>query len=55
MTDRRHTGLGEHGEKLAEQHLVELGMTVVERRHRTRQGEIDCSSVLGDPAVFVEV
>ena len=55
MTDRRHTGLGEHGEKLAEQHLVELGMTVVERRHRTRQGEIDLVCRDGETLVFVEV
>ena len=55
MTDRRHTGLGEHGEKLAEQHLVELGMTVVERRHRTRRGEIDLVCRDGGTLVFVEV
>ena len=55
MTDRRHTGLGEHGEKLAERHLVELGITVVERRYRTRQGEIDLVCRDGDTLVFVEV
>jgi len=55
MTDRRHTGLGEHGENLAERHLVELGMTVLERRHRTRQGEIDLVCRDGETLVFVEV
>ena len=55
MTDRRHTGLGEHGEKLAELHLVKLGMTVVDRRHRTRQGEIDLVCRDGENLVFVEV
>ena len=55
MTNRRHTELGEHGEKLAERHLVDLGMTIVERRHRTRQGEIDLVCRDGDMLVFVEV
>ena len=55
MTNRQHTGLGEHGEKLAERHLVELGMAVVERRYRTRQGEIDLVCRDGDTLVFVEV
>ena len=55
MTDRRNTGLGEHGEKLAERHLVDQGMTVVQRRHRTRQGEIDLICRDGQTLVFVEV
>ena len=55
MIDRRNTGLGEHGEKLAERHLVDQGMTVVQRRHRTRQGEIDLICRDGETLVFVEV
>ena len=55
MTDRQHTRLGEHGEKLAEEFLVGSGMTVVERRHRTRRGEIDLVCRDGGTLVFVEV
>jgi len=55
MTDRQHTRLGEHGEKLAEKFLVGTGMTVVERRHRTRRGEIDLVCRDGGTLVFVEV
>ena len=55
MTNRRHTRLGERGEQLAERHLVKLGMTVVERRHRTRRGEIELVGRDGATLVFVEV
>lgn len=55
MTNRHHTRLGEDGEKLAERFLVRTGMTVVERRHRTRRGEIDLVCRDGEMLVFVEV
>ena len=55
MTNRHHTRLGEDGEKLAERFLVGTGMTVVERRHRTRRGEIDLVCRDGEMLVFVEV
>ena len=55
MTNRQHTRLGEDGEKLAERFLVGTGMTVVDRQHRTRRGEIDLICRDGGTLVFVEV
>jgi putative endonuclease len=47
--------LGQRGERIAERHLVALGMTVLDRNWRCPQGEIDLVLRDGDETVFVEV
>ena len=46
---------GRHGEDLACEALAQRGYTVVERRYRTRSGELDIIARHGDYLVFVEV
>ena len=50
-----HIGLGERGEEAAARHLLSLGYIILERRFRTRAGEIDLVARDGDTLVFVEV
>ena len=52
--DRRQT-LGKLGEDLACEELVRRGYAILERRYRTRCGEIDIIARVGDTLVFVEV
>jgi len=47
--------LGSAGEKRAATYLAGLGMRIVERNYRCRQGEIDLIAWDGDTLVFVEV
>jgi putative endonuclease len=47
--------LGDAGERLAERRLVELGWNVIDRKWRSRQGEIDLIAIDGVELVFVEV
>ena len=47
--------LGLHGEALAEQRLRRHGYRLLERRYRSRHGEIDLIMEDGDVVVFVEV
>lgn len=47
--------LGDRGEEAAARHLQALGYVVLERRYRTRAGEIDLIARDGDTLVFVEV
>jgi putative endonuclease len=47
--------LGDTGERLAERRLTELGWRIIERKWRSRQGEIDLVALDGDELVFVEV
>ena len=47
--------LGRAGEDLAARHLETLGFRVLERRFRTRDGEIDLVAADGPTVVFVEV
>jgi putative endonuclease len=54
MTDGRQT-LGESGEELASAELLSRGYAIVERRYRTRYGEIDIVAHDGPTLVFVEV
>ena len=54
MTDTRQK-LGESGEDLACRELVARGYAILERRYRTRHGEIDIVAKDGDTVVFVEV
>ena len=54
MTASRRS-LGELGERLAVQHLLANGYTILERNFRTRAGEIDIIAQTGDVIAFVEV
>ena len=53
-SDARQT-LGELGETLACEELRRRGYAILERRYRTRYGEIDIVARHGDVLVFVEV
>ena len=54
MTHRRQE-LGKDGEELACAELEARGYAILERRYRTRYGEIDVVARDGDALVFVEV
>ncbi|MCY4582644.1 MAG: YraN family protein, partial [Chloroflexi bacterium] len=47
--------LGAQGERIAEAHLVALGLVVEARNSRTRFGETDLIARNGEETVFVEV
>ena len=47
--------LGKAGEDRAVQELERRGYAIIERRYRTRHGEIDVVATDGDTLVFVEV
>lgn len=47
--------LGRVGEELAARELSSRGYEILERRYRTRHGEIDIVAADGDTLVFVEV
>jgi putative endonuclease len=51
----RHLDLGESGEDLACRALERRGYAILERRYRTRAGEIDIVARDGAVLVFVEV
>ena len=51
----RHIRLGRRGEEEAERHLAWRGYRILERRYRTRAGEIDFIAEDGATLVFVEV
>ena len=48
-------GLGQTGERLAAERLVQCGYRILERNFRCRYGEIDIGAEDGDDLVFVEV
>ena len=48
-------GLGRRGEEAAGKHLLSVGYRILERRYRTRAGEIDFIARDGDAIVFIEV
>jgi len=52
---RSSAGLGARGETEGARHLESLGFRILERRFRTRAGEIDLVAEDGDTLVFVEV
>ncbi len=54
MTRQRQL-LGESGENLAVCELTARGYAILERRYRTRHGEIDIVAEHGETIVFVEV
>ena len=47
--------LGKHGEDLAARALLARGYAILDRRYRTRHGEIDIIAADGEIVVFVEV
>ena len=55
MTTDRRQALGISGENLACAELGRRGYAILERRYRTRFGEIDIIARDGDTIVFVEV
>ena len=55
METGRHIALGADGEDLACAELERRGYVILERRYRTRAGEIDIVARHGDVLVFVEV
>lgn len=55
MPASQHCAFGKSGEDLACDALVERGYAILERRYRTRAGEIDVVALDGDTLVFVEV
>ncbi len=54
MTRQRQL-LGESGENIAARELTARGYAILERRYRTRHGEIDIVAEHGATIVFVEV
>ena len=54
MTQARQS-LGKRGEDLACEELEKRGHTVIERRYRTKHGDIDIVTRHGDYTCFVEV
>jgi len=51
----RHIRLGLRGEEAAERHLASRGYRILERRYRTRAGEIDFVAEDGATLDFIEV
>lgn len=47
--------VGEEGERLAAEHLMEKGYEILRRRYKFRNGEMDIVAWHGDVLVFVEV
>jgi putative endonuclease len=47
--------LGRYGEKLAVEHLLARGFSLLARNYRTRRGEIDLIAFDGRTLIFVEV
>ena len=54
-TGRQNIALGAYGERVAERHLVEDGLEVLDRNWRCDGGEIDLVLRDGDVLVFCEV
>ena len=55
MTGDGRQSLGKNGEDLACEELVRRGYAILERRYRSRHGEIDIIAKVGPTLVFVEV
>ena len=55
MSEDGRQSLGKVGEDLACAELANRGYVILERRYRTRYGEIDIIARVGDTIVFVEV
>ena len=55
MATSQHCALGKSGEDLACDELLRRGYAIVDRRYRTRAGEIDVVARDGTALVFIEV
>jgi putative endonuclease len=55
MAEPNHCAFGKTGEDLACDELARRGYAILERRYRTRAGEIDIVAMDGTVLVFVEV
>lgn len=55
MSPDSRTALGKRGEELACRELCRRGYTILDRRHRTRAGELDIIASQNGTIVFVEV
>lgn len=55
VRDNPRRALGQFGERLAANHLEANGYRIIERNHRTAEGEIDIIASLEDTLAFVEV
>jgi putative endonuclease len=51
----RHLELGRRGEEAAARYLAGLGFRILQRRFRTRSGEIDLVAEEGETLAFIEV
>jgi putative endonuclease len=49
------TELGSHGERIAVAYLTDVGLRVLDRNWRCREGELDVVAREGDALVFCEV
>ena len=52
---RAKDAIGQYGQRVAERHLVEAGLTLVERNWRCADGELDLIATDGPVLVFCEV
>jgi putative endonuclease len=52
---RAKDAIGQYGQRVAERHLVDAGLTVVERNWRCADGELDLIATEGPVLVFCEV
>jgi putative endonuclease len=52
---RAKDAVGQYGERVAAQHLMDTGLQIIERNWRCSAGEIDIVAAEGGTLVFVEV
>jgi putative endonuclease len=52
---RAKDAIGQYGERVAERHLSDAGLTVVARNWRCPDGELDIIAIEGETLVFCEV
>ena len=52
---RAKDAIGHYGERVAEQHLTDAGLTILARNWRCPDGELDIVAAEGDVVVFCEV
>jgi putative endonuclease len=55
MSGEHRRSLGALGERLAAEHLIRRGFTILERNYRTRWGELDLVAYDGTVLAFCEV
>ncbi len=52
---RAKDAVGQYGERVAAQHLIDSGLEILDRNWRCRDGELDIVARDGDVIVFCEV